>query len=135
MRFFHAFSRSFLHTIATLFAILLVWVVRNGWYVFVLGNHSPQWGGPWGVYSFGMYIALTIGLILCGVFLIMSLFYHLYSKSIPIHQYLLSSLTLAFSSLILLLVLPQGGIPLITLLIILPVISTFWLFGSLVTAA
>ncbi|MFU8772721.1 MAG: hypothetical protein ACNA8H_09915, partial [Anaerolineales bacterium] len=61
---------------------------------------------------------LTIGLILCGVFLIMSLFYHLYSKSIPTHQYLLSPLTLAFTSLILLLVLPPRGIPLITLLII-----------------
>jgi hypothetical protein len=135
MKFTISLPRSFLHAIATLVAILLVWAVRNGWYVFVLGNHSPQWGGPWGVYSFGMYIALTIGLILCGVFLIMSLFYHLNSKSIPTRQYLLSSLTLAFTSLTLLLVLPQGGIPLIALLIILPAIATFWMLGSLVRPA
>jgi hypothetical protein len=74
-----------------------------------------------------MYIALCVSLILGGVFLALSLIYHFLAEHISKKRYILSSLTLAFSSLILWLVLPDGGLPLFLLFIILPIIATLWL--------
>jgi hypothetical protein len=127
MRFWRALLRAFLHTITTLIATLSVWAIWFGWFVFVHGHHSVEWGGPWGVYRFAMYIALFVTLILCGGFLVMSLVYHFCATKISKQRHILSSLTLALSSLILLLALPEGGAPLIILLIGLPIVATLWM--------
>src|SRR3990172_4303030 len=87
-------------------------------------------GGPWGTYRFGMYIALIVALILCSGFFVMSLIYHFFAVNISRQRHILSSLTLALSSLILWLALPQGGMPLIALLIGLPIVAASWMIGS-----
>ena len=130
MRFWRALLQAFLHFIATRIATTSVWAIWLGWFVFVNGHHSVEWGGPWGVYRFGMRMALTITLILCGGFLIMSLIYHFFAANISRHRHILSSLTLALSSLILWLALPEGGMPLIALMIGLPIMATLWMIGS-----
>ena len=130
MRFWRALLQAFLHSVATLIATMSVWAIWLGWFVFINGHHSVEWGGPWGVYRFAMYTALIVALILCGRFLIMSLIYHFFAANISKHRHILSSLTLALSSLILWLALPEGGMPLIALLIGLPIIATLWMIGS-----
>lgn len=130
MRFWLALLRAFLHSIATLIATISVWAIWSGWFVFINGHHDVEWGGPWGTYRFAMHIALIIALILCGGFLIMSLIYHFFAANISKRRHILSSLTLALSSLILWLALPEGGMPLIALLIGLPIMATLWMIGS-----
>jgi hypothetical protein len=126
--FWNAFKSAIAHALATLLATLLVWAVWMAWFVFIAGNNAVPWGGKWDVYRFGMYIALIISLLLSGGFLVMSLIYHYVMKNIPREREILSSLALALSSLILLLVLPEGGFPLIALLIGLPISATLWMF-------
>jgi hypothetical protein len=60
---------------------------------------------------------------------VFSFLYHYRSGTFTARQYTLSALTLALSSLLLLLVLPEGGPPLIAALIGLPVVSMLWLMG------
>lgn len=128
--FWSAFKLSIAHSLATLFATVSVWAIWMGWFVFIAGNHAMQWSGQWGTYRFGMTIAFIVSLILFGGFLVMSLIYHYFINTIPREREILSSLTLALSSLILLLALPEGGLPLITLLIGLPIVATFWMYSN-----
>ena len=130
MRFWRALLRAFLHSVATLIATISVWAIWLGWFVFINGHHSVEWGGPWGVYRFGMYTALVIALLLCGGFLTLSSIYHFFAVNVSKRQYLLSSLTLALSSLVLWPVLPEGGLPLIALLIGLPILASLWMTGG-----
>jgi hypothetical protein len=127
MRFWRALLRAFLHTIATLIVTISVWAIWFGWFVFIHGHHSEEWGGPWGTYRFAMSIALFVTLILCGGFLVMSIIYHFCAANISKQWHILSSLTLALSSLILMLALPEGGAPLIALLVGLPIVATLWM--------
>lgn len=124
------FKQSIAHSFATFFATLSVWAIWMGWFVFIAGNYGVQWDERWDAYRFGTIIAFIISLILCSIFLVMSLIYHYFVKNIPREREILSSLTLALSSLILLLVLPEGGFPLIALLIGLPILATLWMFRS-----
>jgi len=130
MRFWRALLRAFLHSIATLIATTSVWAVMFGWFVFINGRHAVEWGGPWGTYRFAMSIALTIAVILCGGFLAISLIIHFFAVDISNQRRLLSSLTLALSSLVLWPVLPEGGIPLIALMIGLPIVASLWMIGG-----
>jgi hypothetical protein len=129
MKFWSALLKAFLHALATLVAMIAVWAAWAGWIAFI--NHR---GGevytPWETYRFAMIITLTITLILAGGFFILSLIYHYFSANISRQQYIFSSLTLAFSSLLLWLVLPQGGMPVILLLVGLPILSSLWMLGS-----
>jgi hypothetical protein len=129
-KFWHALLQAFLHSVATLLATILVWAIWMGWIVFVIGRHDAEGSGPWEIYRFGMQIALTVTLILCGGFLLMSLIYHFFRVNISTLAHILSSLTLALSSLILWPALPQGGIPLIALLVGLPIMATLWMLRS-----
>ena len=128
--FWNAFKQSIAHAFATFFATLLVWAIWMGWFVFIAGNYGMQWDNRWDIYRFGMIMAVIISLILCSGFLVMSLIYHYFVKNIPRSREILSSLTLASSSLILLLVLPDGGVPLIALLIGLPILANLWMLRS-----
>ena len=130
MSFWRALLRAFLHSIATLVATISVWAIWLGWFVFINGHHSVEWGGPWGVYRFGMQIAFVIALLLCGGFLTLSLVYHYFAVRISRRQRRLSSVTLALSSLALWPVLPEGGLPLIALLIGLPILAALWMTGG-----
>lgn len=128
--FWNAFKQSIAHAFATFFATLSVWAIWMGWFVFIAGNYNVQWDDRWDVYRFGMIIAFIISLILCSGFLVMSLIYHYFVQNIPRAREILSTLTLALSSLILLLVLPDGGVALIALLIGLPILATLWMLRS-----
>jgi hypothetical protein len=129
-RFGHALLQAFLHSLVTLLATFLVWAIWVGWIVFVIGRRDAEGSGPWVIYRFGLQIALTVTLVLCSGFFIMSLIYHLRVGIISKQQHILSSLTLTLSSLLLWLALPQGGFPLIALLIGLPILATLWMLGS-----
>jgi hypothetical protein len=61
---------------------------------------------------------------------LMSLIFHFLASHISRRRYVLSSLTLALSSLVLWLALPQGGAPLVILLVGLPVAASLWMLGS-----
>lgn len=128
--FWRALLQAIPHSFATLIATISAWAIWLGWFVFINGHHDIEWGGPWGTFRFGMFIAIIVSFILCGEFLVMSLIYHFFAENISRQRLILSSLTLAFSSLILLLVLPEGGFPLIALLIGLPILATLWMFRS-----
>lgn len=130
VRFWRALLRSFLHSLATLAAVLSVWALWLAWFVFADGRGSPQWGRLWGVYRFGMRIALVVALILGGGFLLMSLLHHWRVGRISKQRRVPSSLTLALSSLALWPALPEGGTPLIALLIGLPVVAALWMLES-----
>jgi hypothetical protein len=134
MQKFQALARATFHTSATLVLTLSVWAVWIAWRIFIQGKYRLTWGleTPWEVYIFGMYISLFVVLILAGIFLVLSLIYHILADNISKQNYILSSLTLASTSLVLWLVLPDGGLPLILLFIILPIIATLWLRGNLV---
>jgi hypothetical protein len=129
MKFWRVLPGALSHTFATLIATYLVWAIWFGWSVFVNGNHNLEWGGPWGTYRFGMQIALIVSLILSGGFLIMSFIYHYFRADISKKQHTLSSLTLALSSLILLTVLPNGGLPLFAVMIGLPILASSWMLA------
>jgi hypothetical protein len=130
MRLWRALLGAFLHSIATLVATISVWAIWLGWFVFIDGHHSVEWGGPWGVYRFGMKIGSVIALLLCGGFLTLSFASHFFAVNFSKRQYLLSSLTLALSSLVLWPALPEGGLPLIALLIGLPILASLWMTGG-----
>jgi hypothetical protein len=128
--FWHSLLQAIPHAFATLIATISVWAIWLGWFVFINGHHDMEWGGPWGTFRFGMTIAIIVSLILCGGFLVISLIYHYFAENISRQRQMLSSLTLSFSSIILLLALPEGGFPLIALLIGLPILTTLWMFRS-----
>jgi hypothetical protein len=128
MTLLNALVHALIHMLLTWIAILLVWAVWFGWSVFVQGQHAPQHGGAWGVFRFAMFIALSISLVLCGIFFTVSLVARVIRTDIPRIRYWLSSVTLALSSLLLLLVLPQGGAPLYALLFGLPLLSGAWMW-------
>jgi hypothetical protein len=128
--FWRALLQAIPHSFATLIATISVWAIWLGWFVFIYGHHDMEWGGPLGTYRFGMTIAFIISIILCGGFLAMSLAYYFFVKNISRQSQIFSSLTLALSSLILWPALPEGGLPLIALLIGLPIVATLWLFRS-----
>jgi hypothetical protein len=115
---------------AALIATMVVWSAWLGWFVFVNGHHDVEWGGPWGTFRFGMLIALKVALILCGVFLLVNLIFPFFIPRIPWQRRLLSSLTLALTSLILWPALPDGGAPLAGLMLGLPIVAALWMVGG-----
>jgi len=129
MKFWSALLKAFLHALATLVAMIAVWAAWTGWIAFV-NNRGGELYTPWDTFRFAMIITLTITLILAGGFFVLSIIYHYFRANLSRRQYILSSLTLAFSSLLLWLVLPQGGMPVILFLIGLPILSSLWMVSS-----
>jgi len=115
------------HTLGAWAAMMAVWALWLAWKVFGQGYSGADWGTPPEVYRFGLSIALLVSLPLCGEFLILSFIYRLFKNAIPVRQALLSAATLALSSLLLILVLPEGGLPLVAMIIALPLLATLWL--------
>jgi len=128
MRFLLALLKALLHAIGTLSATMLVWAVWGGWMVFVMGQHDTKFG-PWGTFRFLMVIALLVASVQSGVFLVASLIAHFKRGRISGSRLVLSSLTLAFSSLSILFAVGSGGTPLLLLVFGLPVASACWLIG------
>jgi len=129
MKFWPALLKAFLHALATLVAMIAVWAAWTGWIAFV-NNRGGEMYTPWETFRFATIITLTITLILTGGFFVLSIIFHYFRANISRQQYILSSLTLTFSSLLLWLVLPDGGMPVIFLLIGLPILSSLWMVGS-----
>ncbi|GAP08454.1 hypothetical protein ATHL_03358 [Anaerolinea thermolimosa] len=118
------------HTLGTWAAIMAVWAIWLAWNVFVQGDFAFDWRTPPEVYRFGLSIALLFSLPLSGEFLILSFVYRLFKPTITGRQVFLSSFTLALSSLLLVPFLPEGGLPLLMMIIVLPLLATLWLNGK-----
>ncbi|HCE17731.1 MAG TPA: hypothetical protein DEQ80_07720 [Anaerolinea thermolimosa] len=118
------------HTLGTWAAIMAVWAIWLAWKVFIQGYYSSDWRTPPEVYRLGLAIILLFSLPLSGEFLILSFVYRLFKITLTGWQVILSSVTLALSSLLLVLVLPEGGLPLLMMIIVLPLLATLWLNGK-----
>jgi hypothetical protein len=127
MRFWQAFLRAILQSTVALGATVAAWAAWLAWFVFLNGHHDVEWGGPWGTFRFGMLIAVRVALILCGAFAVLSLVLHFLLPRIERRRLLLSSLTLGLTSLFLLPALPNGGAPLVALIIGLPFVAVIWM--------
>lgn len=130
MRFRSALLQAFSHAIPTLAATFVAWVVWSGSILFIQGYPAGEMERLWDSLRFAMFISLTISLLLGGGFLVVSLIYHYFKGDISLRQHVLSSLTLVLSSLILWFPLPNGGAPLIALIIALPILASFWMLGG-----